>query len=96
MVGQICREGIDQSGVLPKAQYAMTVGHYLEQQGIWGCCNAVSLLVGPGQSPGGGPEGEALSTKKGGPEGEALSTKKFMCKANISTLCSVISKRISW
>ena len=37
MVGQICREGMDESGILPKARYAMTVGHCLEQQGVWEC-----------------------------------------------------------
>ena len=47
MVGQICCEGIDESGILPKAEYAMTVGHCLKQQGFWG---AVSPPVGPGQS----------------------------------------------
>ena len=27
VMGQICREGMDESGVLPKARYAMTVFH---------------------------------------------------------------------
>ena len=39
MVGQICREGMDESGNLPKARYAMTVGHCLEQQEVWERCN---------------------------------------------------------
>ena len=30
VVGQICREGMDESGILPKARYAMTVFHCLE------------------------------------------------------------------
>ena len=56
VVGQICREGMDESGILPKALYAMTVGHCLEQQGVWERCNPP---VDPGQSFGGGPGGEA-------------------------------------
>ena len=43
MVDQICHEGMDESGILPKARYAMTVGHCLGQQGVWG---AVSPQVG--------------------------------------------------
>ena len=35
VVGQICREGMDDSGILPKARYAMTVFHCLEQLGVW-------------------------------------------------------------
>ena len=35
VVGQICHEGMDESGILPKARYAMTVGHCLEQQEVW-------------------------------------------------------------
>ena len=54
VVGQICREGMDESGILPKARYAMTVFHCLG--GGWG---AISPPVGPGQIPGGGPGGEA-------------------------------------
>ena len=38
VVGQICREGMDESSILPKARYAMTVGHCLEQLEVWGCC----------------------------------------------------------
>ena len=30
VVGQIRREGMDESGILPKARYAMTVFHCLE------------------------------------------------------------------
>ena len=56
VVGQIYHEGMDESGILPKARYAMTIGHCLEQQGAWGCCKPP---VGPGQSPGGGPGGKA-------------------------------------
>ena len=53
MVGQICREGMDESGILPKVRYAMTVGHCFEQQGVWGCCKTPSgsraeLWWGPG------------------------------------------------
>ena len=29
MVGQICREGMDESDIFPKAGYAMTVSHLL-------------------------------------------------------------------
>ena len=36
MVGQICREGMDETGILPKARYAMTVCHCLEQLLVWG------------------------------------------------------------
>ena len=56
MVGQICREGMDERDILPKARYAMTVGHCLELLGVWGHCKPP---VGPGQSPGMGPGGEA-------------------------------------
>ena len=30
VVGQICREGIDESAILPKARYAITVFHCME------------------------------------------------------------------
>ena len=33
VVGQIYREGTDESGILPKARYAMTAGNCLEQLG---------------------------------------------------------------
>ena len=36
MVGQIRREGMDESVIVPKAGYAMTVGHCLEKVGVWG------------------------------------------------------------
>ena len=36
MVGQIFREGMDQSGILPKAPYAVTVCHCLEQPLVGG------------------------------------------------------------
>ena len=36
VVGQICREGMDDSGILPKARYPMTVFHCLEQLVVWG------------------------------------------------------------
>ena len=36
VVGQICREGMDDSGILPKARYAMTVFHCLEQLVVCG------------------------------------------------------------
>ena len=36
VVGKICPEGIDESGILPKALYAMTIGHCLEQQVVLG------------------------------------------------------------
>ena len=55
VVGQICREGMNESGILLKARYAMTIGHCLEQQGSGG---AVSPPAGPGQNPGVGPRGE--------------------------------------
>ena len=42
VVGQICREGMDEGGILPKARYAMTVGHCLKQQGVWGRCKLPS------------------------------------------------------
>ena len=29
-MGQICREGMDESGILPKARYVMTVDHGLD------------------------------------------------------------------
>ena len=35
VVGQICREGMDDSGIPPKARHAMTVFHCLEQLGVW-------------------------------------------------------------
>ena len=69
MVGQICREGMpDESGILPKARYAMTIGHCLEQQGEH--CNPP---VGPGQSFCGGPGGQALGSSN---DPVAHSTKK--------------------
>ena len=34
LVGQICREGMDESGILPKARYAMTV---FPLSGVTGC-----------------------------------------------------------
>ena len=40
---------------MPKARYAVTVGHCKIQMGVWGC----KPPAGPGQSPGGGPGGEA-------------------------------------
>ena len=55
-MGQICREGMDESGILPKARYAMTVGHCLEQQRVWERCKPP---VGPGQNFCGGPGDEA-------------------------------------
>ena len=48
-MGQICREGMDESGILPKARYAMTVCHRLEQL----------LVCGDGARPPVGPGGEA-------------------------------------
>ena len=36
VVGQICREDMVDSGILPKARYAMTVFHCLEQLVVWG------------------------------------------------------------
>ena len=40
MVGQICREGMDESGILPKARYAMTVFHL---SGVAGCLGGGTL-----------------------------------------------------
>ena len=54
VVGQICREGMDESGILPKARYAVTIGQCLEQQGVWERCNPP---VDPGQSFCGSPGG---------------------------------------
>ena len=57
MVGQICREGMDESGILPKARCAMTVFHL---PGVAGCLGVLYIYiyiyispVDPGQSPGG-------------------------------------------
>ena len=36
VVDQICREGMDDSGILPKARYATIVFHFLEQLVVWG------------------------------------------------------------
>ena len=120
VVGQICREGMNESGILLKARYAMTIGHCLEQQGSGG---AVSPPAAPGQNPGVGPKGRSprklqrsYSTQyqKNAPKNyflgiflslcciqiewkNSFKLKKIMCKANISTSCSVnISKCISW
>ena len=35
VVGQICREGMDESGILPKGRYAVTVFHCLEYLVVW-------------------------------------------------------------
>ena len=35
VVGQICREGIDENGILPKARHVMTVFHCLEWLVVW-------------------------------------------------------------
>ena len=115
VAGQICREGMDESGILLKARYAVTVCHCLEQLVVGGR-GAVSRSVDPGQSPGGGfggSDSQVHNTKRY-PQKQFFGTflsvcciqierrnsfklKKFMCKANISTSCSVnISKCISW
>ena len=57
VVGQICHEGMDESGILPKARYAMIVGHCLEQPGDLE--GAVSPPVGPGHRLVGGPGGRS-------------------------------------
>ena len=65
MVGQICREGMDESGILPKARYRIsyfTVFFFycISLAGVAGCLGgAMSLPVGQGQIPGGGPGAEA-------------------------------------
>ena len=41
-MGQICREGMDESGILPKARYAMTVFHL---SGVAGCLGGWTLLA---------------------------------------------------
>ena len=50
VVRQICREGIDESGILPKARYAMTVCHCLEQLLLWEGCKPPLPQVGRRQS----------------------------------------------
>ena len=72
-------KGTDESGILLKTLYARTVGHCLEQLGIWGC--AVSLPVGPGQSPGGSSRDPAVhSTKKCPPKATVL-VHFYLCAA---------------
>ena len=57
VVGQICFEDMDESDILPKAGYAMTVFHLLWISWLSG--GAASPPVGAGQIPVGGPGGEA-------------------------------------
>ena len=57
MVGQICREGMDESDILPKAGYAMTVFYLLWISWLSG--GTASPPVGAGRIPVGGPGGEA-------------------------------------
>ena len=54
-MGQIHREGMDKNVTVPKAGYAITIGHCLEQVGVGGLA---PTPAGQGQSPGGGPGGE--------------------------------------
>ena len=75
MVGHIRREGMDENGILPKARYAMTLFHCLEQLVVWGCYKPP---VGPGQSSGGGPGGEAPGSSS---DPAVHSTKKCPQKA---------------
>ena len=106
---------MDESGILPKARYAMTICHCLDQLlvgGGGGRCKPPP--VGPRQSRGGVqgakfPEAQAIlqytEPKKWPPKPlswyilsvccikserkNSFKLKKFMCKANISTSCSV-------
>ena len=48
MVGQLCREGMDESDILPKAGYAMTIFHLLWIS--WLSEDAASPSVGAGRS----------------------------------------------
>ena len=57
-MGQICREGMDECGILPKARYICNDRISLPE--VAGCLGgAISPLVGPEQSHGGDPGGEA-------------------------------------
>ena len=63
-MGQICREGMDESGILLKAPYRISyLPHFFDRislAGVAGCLGgAISPPVGPGQIPGGGQGGEA-------------------------------------
>ena len=49
VVGQICREVMDESGVLPKARYAMTIFHLPGVAGCLGGRGAISPPVSPGR-----------------------------------------------
>ena len=86
-MGQICREGMDESGILPKARYAMTVFHL---SGVAGCLGrgrgAISLPVGPGRIPGGGPGVEAPGSSS---DPAVHSNKKCPPKHFLGTFLSV-------
>ena len=69
MVGQICREGKNESAILPKARYTVTVFYCLG--------SAISPPVGPRQSPGESPGGEPSGSSS---DPAVHSTKKCLQK----------------